>query len=46
MLSPEQAKALSDNFGSTVNSLTSNSAVREFVIKAMDNAPVGLACLP
>jgi hypothetical protein len=44
-LFPEQSKASSNNFDSRVNSLTSHSAVRGIVIKAMDNAVVGLAGL-
>lgn len=44
-LSPDQAKALSDNFGSTLNSLTSNPAVRESVTKALGSKLGGLAGL-
>lgn len=44
-LSPDQVKALSDNFGSTLNSLTSNPAVRESVTKALGSKLGGLAGL-
>jgi hypothetical protein len=44
-LSPDQAKALSDNFGSTLNSLTSNPAVRESVTKAIGSKLGGLVGL-
>jgi hypothetical protein len=44
-LSPDQTKALSDNFGSTLNSLTSNPAVRDTVTKAIGSRLGGLAGL-
>jgi hypothetical protein len=44
-LSPEQTKALSDNFSSTLNSLASNPAVRDAVTKAVGNKLGGLGGL-
>jgi hypothetical protein len=44
-LSPDQAKALSDNFTSTLNSLSSNPAVRDTVTKAIGSKLGGLAGL-
>jgi truncated hemoglobin YjbI len=44
-LSPDQAKALSDNFSSTLNSLASNPAVRDAVTKAVGSKLGGLGGL-
>jgi hypothetical protein len=44
-LSPDQAKALNDNFSSTLNSLASNPAVRDAVTKAVGSKVGGLAAL-
>lgn len=44
-LSPDQTKALSDNFTSTLNSLSSNPAVRDSVTKAIGSKLGGLAGL-
>jgi hypothetical protein len=44
-LSPDQTKALSDNFASTLNSLSSNPAVRDTVTKAIGSKLGGLAGL-
>jgi truncated hemoglobin YjbI len=44
-LSPDQRKALSDNFSSTLNSLASNPAVRETVSKAVGSKLGGLGGL-
>ena len=44
-LTPDQSKALSDNFSSTLNSMTSNPAVRETVTKALDSKLGGLGGL-
>jgi truncated hemoglobin YjbI len=41
-LSPEQSRALSDNFTSTLNSLASNPAVRDAVTKAVGSKLGGL----
>jgi hypothetical protein len=44
-LSPDQSKALSDNFSSSLNSITSNPAVRESVTKALGSKLGGLGGL-
>jgi hypothetical protein len=44
-LSPDQTKALSDNFASTLNGLSSNPAVRDTVTKAVGSKLGGLAGL-
>ena len=44
-LSPEQSKALSDNFSSTLNTLASNPAVRDAVTKSLGSKLGGLAGL-
>ena len=44
-LSPEQSKALSDNFSSTLNSLASNPAVRDAVTKSIGSKLGGLGGL-
>jgi hypothetical protein len=44
-LSPDQTKALSDNFSTTLNSLASNPAVRDAVTKAVGNKLGGLGGL-
>lgn len=44
-LSPDQAKALNDNFTSTLNSLASNPAVRDAVTKTVGSRLGGLAGL-
>lgn len=44
-LSPEQSKALSDNFSSTLNSLASNPAVRDAVTKSLGSKLGGLGGL-
>jgi hypothetical protein len=44
-LSPDQTKALSDNFSSTLNSLASNPAVRDAVTKAVGSKLGGLSGL-
>ena len=44
-LSPDQTKALSENFSSTLNTLASNPAVREAVTKAVASKLGGLGGL-
>lgn len=44
-LSPDQAKALNDNFTSTLNSLASNPAVRDAVTKSIGSKLGGLSGL-
>ena len=44
-LSPDQTKALSENFSSTLNTLASNPAVREAVTKAVGSKLGGLGGL-
>lgn len=44
-LSPDQSKALSENFSTALNSVTSNPAVRETVTKAMGSKLGGLGGL-
>jgi truncated hemoglobin YjbI len=44
-LSPDQSKAISDNFTSTLNSLASNPAVRDAVTKAVAGKLGGLGGL-
>ncbi len=44
-LSPEQSKALTENFNSTLNSVASNPAVRESVTKAIGGKLGGLGGL-
>jgi truncated hemoglobin YjbI len=44
-LSPEQSKALTDNFSSTLNSLASNPAVRDAVTKTLGSKLGGLGGL-
>jgi truncated hemoglobin YjbI len=44
-LSPDQANAISSNFSSTLNSLSSNPAVREAVTKAVGSKLGGLGSL-